>query len=175
LRRFKWTNLGRDHRSGRAVVARPELSKTHLQSELQSAWRVRAACLPENWVVQADIIANQKVRMVEDVERFRPELHLKSFGNPHILDNGGINVPVAGTYERIPAKVPHASQTWCGKVVAWQIESVCPLGVSGVNIIRDRVGPVIGFAIEVIVTALIYAIRRVEGRSAAGTWRIFMQ
>jgi hypothetical protein len=41
---------------------------------------------PEYRVVQAAVVADQKVPMVKEIESFSPELQMKPFGKPEILD-----------------------------------------------------------------------------------------
>ena len=60
--------------------------ETQLQAELQVARRIGAARLSENRVVQANVIADQKVGVVEEVESFGAKLETKSVGDPEILE-----------------------------------------------------------------------------------------
>ena len=60
--------------------------KTQLQAELQVAWRTRAARLSEKRVVQPDVVADEKVCVVENVEGFGAELETKSLGDPEISE-----------------------------------------------------------------------------------------
>src|ERR1700737_2779471 len=98
--------------------------------------------------------------MVEDVEGFGADLEAKSVGDPKISEQGSIEIPVAGTHKGIPAQVSHAAWTRSRKEILGQVEPVGPLGVGGMNIVGDRVGAVIRFAIQVVVAAFVYATGR---------------
>jgi hypothetical protein len=66
---------------------------------------------------------------------------------------------IAADEIRIPAKAPHAAQTRRRKNrVLGKGAAVRPLGVRGMDIVSDRVGPSIGFIIEVEVAAFVYAV-----------------
>jgi hypothetical protein len=60
--------------------------ETHLHAELDVARRIGAARLPKNRVVQANVVADKKVGVVEDVESFGAELETNSVGDPEILE-----------------------------------------------------------------------------------------
>ena len=90
---------------------RIQLLETELQPELQVTRWISASRNPEKRVVQAGVVADQKICMVEDVEGFSSKLQMGSFRNPEVLENRHVGRPVARTYKRIAAKVPHAAQT----------------------------------------------------------------
>ena len=60
--------------------------ETKFESELQIARWGGAARLPELRLVQADVVTNHEVRMVEDVESFCAELKTHPFGNHNRLE-----------------------------------------------------------------------------------------
>ena len=105
---------------------------------------------PERWTVNV-VIAEQKVRMVKNIEGFNSKLQMKSFRDSDVLEKRSVESPVGGSDKRIPTKVPHAAQTWRVKEVAGQVESVGPLRVRGMNVIRDCTWTVIVFAVKVVV------------------------
>ena len=100
--------------------------------------------------------------MIEDIERFCPELKLVPVGNVEYSDDGSIDRPIAGAYKRVPAEIAHAPQAGGSKEIVRQVEAVGPLGVGGVDIIRDRIRAVVAFAVEIVVAPLVNTLRRIE-------------
>ena len=77
---FAWALL-----AGLAATWEVRPLELQLQAELQIPRWIGPARGAEMWVVQADVVADQKIRMVEDVEGLSPELQTKSVGNPDVL------------------------------------------------------------------------------------------
>ena len=63
------------------------LLETELQPELQVTRWISASRNPEKRVVQAGVVADQKICMVEDIEGFSSKLQIGSFRNPEVLEN----------------------------------------------------------------------------------------
>ena len=103
--------------------------------------------------MQCLVVADEKVGVVENVEGFGAELEAKPLGNLEIPEQRCIKIPVGGTNERVPADVSNAAQAGCGEEIAGKIEPVGPLVVRGMDIIGERIGPVIALAIEVVIPA----------------------
>ena len=101
--------------------------------------------------------------MVQDIEGFGTELETESFGNLEILKHRDVGRPVAGAHKSISAEISHTAQARRGKKIAGEVEAVGPLGMRSMHIVGERIGPVIVFAVEVVVTAHVHAIGRIKG------------
>lgn len=85
--------------------------------------------------------------MVKSIEDFNSKLQVKSFRNTEVLEKRGVESPVVGSDKCIPTKVSHAPQTGRVKEVAGQVESVGPLRVRRMYVIRDCTWTVIVFTV----------------------------
>jgi hypothetical protein len=120
-------------------------------------------------LVQAGVIADQKISMVKNIEGFRAELECDPVGQLKHPKERHVGYPVSGAHKGISAKIAYAAQARRGEKALWQIESIGPLGMRGVNIVGNGIGPVIGFSIKVVVATTVYAIWGIERGLSART------
>ena len=76
--------------------------KLQSQTELNIARSVRRRADPADGAGNAYVgRRHRKVRMIQDVEKFRPELQVDTIGEPRILEHAGIPVEEAGAKQQI--------------------------------------------------------------------------
>src|SRR5205823_1379726 len=55
-----------------------------------------------------DLVREGEIRMIENVEGFRPELQIQSLGDPDFLEEGSIDIHQTGTTKHAPRHVPES-------------------------------------------------------------------
>ena len=86
--------------------------------------------------------------MIEDVERFSAELQAEAVRKPEGLEDGSVHCPVSRPHKRVATQIAHATQAGRGKEFVRKIESIGPLGVSRIHMVRNRVRTVIRYPVQ---------------------------
>ena len=107
--------------------------------------------------------AQLEVGVIENVERFCAELQTEPVGKLEVLEDGSIHCPVSGPHKSVATQIAHATQAGCSKESVRKIESVGPLGVRRIHMVRDRIRTVIRHAVQVVVRAHIDTMGRIKG------------
>ena len=86
-----------------------------LPRKLKDSLIERGVDLAKVGVVDVKRIRHREIGVVEDVERFKPQLNTKSFLESDALDDRSVDVPVTRAINRRQAQLAYVTSSWMGK------------------------------------------------------------
>ena len=88
---------------------------------------------------------------------------MKPLGELEVLEDGSVHCPVSRPHKSVPTQVAHATQAGRSEESVGKIESVGPLGVRRIHVVRDCIRAIIGHPVQVVVRSHIETFGRIEG------------
>ena len=136
--------------------------KNQFHCELQISGIRCSTSLTECRIIDR-IVSYLEVGVIEYIEGFGAELKPKWFEKPESFEDGYIRGPVSRPDEGIAPQVTHAGKAGLREEILRQIESLCPLGESSIDMICYGIWPVIRYPIEIVVSSHDRTICGIEG------------